>query len=245
MFEFVFYDLLYIPLYNLLIFLYTISPGKDMGLAVIFLTIVIRVVLLPFSIRAARSEHRLQRLQPVIEEVKTRYKYDVQKQREAIKKLLKKNHIGIFSNVFSLAFQILFFVVLYKIFSSGLQPLGHNIIYEFNLDPGVIDPIFMNWFNLIVPNQTASLVAAGVVLLHQAMRKMGQTEEMTTIDRALLFGLPIGTYLATALLPSAKALFIITSVIFSMWIRLIKWFVVKYVIKDEQLKQNVEQLWTS
>lgn len=245
MFEFIFYDLLYIPLYNLLIFLYTISPGKDMGLAVIFLTIVIRVVLLPFSIRAARSEHKLQRLQPVIDEVKTRYKYDIQKQREALKKLLKKNHIGVFSNVFSLAFQILFFVVLYSIFSSGLQPLGHNIIYGWNLDPGVIDPIFMNWFNLIVPNQTVSLIAAGVVLLHQAMRKMGQTEEMTTIDRALLFGLPIGTYLATALLPSAKGLFIITSVIFSMWIRLIRWFVVKYVIKDEQLKQNVEQLWTN
>ncbi len=216
-----------------------------MGLAVIFLTVAIRVVLLPFSIRSARSEHRLERLKPSLDELKVQYKYDVEKQRIATKRLLHKNKIGVLSNMASLVFQLGVFIILYKIFSSGLQPIGHNVIYQFNLKPGVIDPYFFGWFNLIIPNPAASLFAAGVVFFHQAIRRVRHISEASTIDKALLFGLPLGTYLATIVLPSAKALFIATSVIFSLWIRLVKWIVVRYMVKDETLKQNVEDLWTS
>ncbi len=242
--QFVWYDGLYEPLYNLLIFFYAVSPGKDMGLAVIFLTISIRVVLLPFSIRSARSEHRLERLQPLIDQIKVRYKYNVQKQREAIKSLLQRNKIGVMSNFLSLVFQLVILVVLYSIFSSGLQTIGHNELYGFMPDPGVIDPYFLGWFNMIVPNTYASLFAAAVVFFHQAIRKVKHYHEASTIDKALLIGLPIGTYLATIILPSGKAVFIATSVVFSLWIRLIKWIVVKF-IQDEKLKSSVNDLWTS
>lgn len=243
--QFFWYDIFYEPLYNALIFFYTISPGKDMGLAVIFLTVAIRVCLLPLSIRSARSEHRLDRLKPVIDEIKIRFRYDIQKQREATKTLLHKNKIGVFANMVALLFQAVILVVLYSIFSSGLQPVGHNIFYSFNLDPGFIDPYFLDWFNLIIPNQYASLFAAGVVFLHQGLRKVKHLHEASTIDKALMFGLPIGTYLATIVLPSGKAVFIATSICFSLWIRLIKWIVVKFMVKDEKLKASVEDLWTN
>lgn len=244
MLDFFWYDLLYKPLYNALIFFYGISPGKDMGLAVIFLTVSIRVFLLPFSIRAARSEHLLERLDPVIQKIKKRYKYDIQKQKEAIKHLLRKNKIGIFSNFFSIAFQILIFVILYKIFSSGLQQTGHNVLYSFNLNPGVIDPMFFGWFNLIIPNQGASIFAGIVVLFLQGAKKIRNFSEASTLEKALIFGLPLGTYAATIVLPSAKAIFIATSALFSLWIRLIKWTVLK-IMKDDELKENVNDLWTN
>lgn len=245
LFQFFWHDLVYQPLYNLLIFFYSISPGKDMGLAVIFLTILIRVILLPFSIRAARSEHQLDRLQPLLDEIKVRFKYNIEKQREATKTLLKRNKIGVYSSFISLLFQIFVFVVLYKIFSSGLQQTGYNVLYSFNLDPRVIDPYFFNWFNLIIPNHAASLFAAGVVFFHQAIRRVKHISEASTIEKGLLFGLPIGTYFATILLPSAKALFIATSVCFSLWIRLIKWLAVRFFLRDEKLKSSIDDLWTS
>ncbi len=216
-----------------------------MGLAVIFLTLFIRVLLLPFSIRAARSEHRLKKLQPEFEEIKHRFKYDVQKQREAIKKILKDNKIGVLSNVFSLLFQLLFFIVLYTIFSSGLQEVGKNQLYGFALNPGVIDPFFLDWINLILPHNGVSLFAAAVVFLHQAIRKVGNLGDASTLEKALIFGLPLGTYFATIVLPSAKGIFIATSVLFSMWLRLVRWVITKYVIKDEELKENIKSLWTN
>lgn len=245
-FEIFWFDILYQPLYNALLFFYTISPGKDMGLAIIFLTITIRLLLLPLSIRGARSEFRLQRLQPAIDVIKKRYRHDIQKQKHAIKELLHENHIGVMSNLISLGFQIIFFVVLYKIFSSGLQLGGRNALYSFNLKPGVIDSYFFeDWFILIAPYVPASLFASGVVFLQQALRRVRDYAHASTLDKALLFGLPIGTYLGTMVLPSSKAVFIATTVCFSLWLRLVKWLIVKLFVKDEEVKENMNQLWTN
>lgn len=252
MFDFIWYDLLYKPLYNALIFFYMLSGGngpsaelqRDMGLAVIFLTVFIRMLLIPFSIRAARSEHRLDRLEPVIDEIKVRYRYNIDKQREKIKLLLRRNNIGIFSNFFSLLFQILFFIVLYKIFSSGLQLSEHNALYPFMPKPKIIDPYFLDRINLLIPHHGLSLFAAAVVFLHQAIRKVRHISDASAIEKALLFGLPFGIYFGTIVLPASKALFIATSVIFSLWIRLVKTIVMRFV-KDEKLKKSVDDLWTN
>lgn len=244
MWDFLWFDLLYKPLYNALILLYQVSPGQDMGWAIILLTLTIRIMLLPFSFRAARSEHRLEKLQPVIDEVKERYKYNIEKQREATKRLLQKNEIGIFSSLLSLAFQVLVFVVLYKIFSSGLQLHGHNELYEFIPAPLEINPYFFDRFNLIVENQGASLFAAAMVFLSQAMSKMKHLADATTLDKVMLVALPLGTYMATIILPSSKAVFIAASVIFTICLKGVRFLVVRFV-KDEELKGDIDKLWTS
>lgn len=245
MFDFLWYDLLYKPLYNLLIFFYTISPGLDMGLGIIFLTIFIRLLLLPLSIRGARAEYRLERIHPLIEQTKRRYKHNIEKQKIKIRELLRGNRIGIFSNLFALGFQILFFVVLYRIFSSGLQLGGHNVLYAFNLVPEEIDPAFFGRFNLVHTHMRASLFAAGVVFLQQAIRRVRHIDEASTVEKVLLFGLPIGTYIAVIYLPSSKAVFIATSVIFTLWLRFIKWIIVRFFLRDDEVKKNLNQLWTS
>jgi YidC/Oxa1 family membrane protein insertase len=243
--HFLSYDILYKPLYNALMFFYTISPGRDMGLAVIFLTIFIRILLLPFSIRAARSEHRLERLEPVFGEIKQRYKYNIEKQREATKLLLRKNHIGIFSNLISLVFQILVFLVLYRIFSSGLQLSDVNVLYKFMPDPGLIEANFFNRFSLLIPHMGASLFAAGMIFFLQGIRRVRNMAEASTLDRFMLFALPLAIFFGTIALPAGKAVFIATSVCFSVWIRFVKWIVVRFFLKDEKLKASINDLWTS
>lgn len=241
--HFLSYDILYRPIYNTLIFFYNIAPRHDMGLAVIFLTLLMRVLLLPFSIRAARSEHRLDRLEPVFGEIKKRYKYNIEKQREATKQLLKKNHIGIFSNLVSLLFQLTVFLVLYKIFSSGLQISEVNRLYSFVHQPHIVETNFLNRFSLLIPNLWTSLFAAGVIFFLQAIRRV--SGEATTLDRAMLFALPLGVFIATIALPSAKAVFIATSALFSLWVRIIKYIVVRFFLADEKLKSSINDLWTS
>lgn len=246
MIYFLWFDLLYRPLYNLLMFFYVISPGRDMGLAVIFFTVFIRVCLLPFSIRGARSEIRLEQLQPLIEEIKHRFRHNIDKQRETIRRLLKKNNISVFSNMFSLMFQIFFFIILYEIFSSGLQPgLGHNELYKWMPNPGIVDPFFAGRLNLILPSAQASIFAAAVMLASQLLHYMGKRGDATTVERAMLFALPVGIYFACIVLPAAKPLFISTSIIFSLWLLLIKTVVLRFVVKDEKMKQTIDDLWTN
>ena len=64
-----FNQLLYAPLFNLLVFLYNIIPGNDIGIAIILLTIAIKLILLPLSIKSTKSQKALQDLQPKMEEI--------------------------------------------------------------------------------------------------------------------------------------------------------------------------------
>ncbi len=227
-------------------FFYNISPGPDMGIAVILFTIAIRIILLPLSIRGTRAEIRLTQLQPLIEEIKVRYKHNLEKQREAIRRLLKKNNIGVLSSTVALMFQVFFFLVLYEIFASGLQPgLGRNEIYGFIQDPGIVNPYFLGRLNLIVTNNSASLFAAGVMLVSQIVHYFNRTGTKTRTDLLMIGVFPLGIYLACIVLPSAKALFLSTTMIFSLVILAVKIIALKYIVKDEKLKQKIDDLWTN
>ncbi len=77
-----FHTLLYQPIFNLLVFLYNVIPGGDIGFAIIALTILIKVALWPLMHSSLKSQKALQEIQPKIEELKEKHKDD----REALAK---------------------------------------------------------------------------------------------------------------------------------------------------------------
>ena len=52
----------YEPIYNLLVLLYGIIPGHDVGVAIIFLTAIVKAVLWPLSAKALKSQKALQEI---------------------------------------------------------------------------------------------------------------------------------------------------------------------------------------
>ena len=69
-----FHTLFYLPLFNLLIFLYTFLPVQDMGIAIILLTILVRLLLWPLTKKQIAIQKAMKVLQPKIEELKTKFK---------------------------------------------------------------------------------------------------------------------------------------------------------------------------
>ncbi len=80
-----FHTVFYNPIYNALVALVAVVPGSDVGIAVIILTIGIRLVLLPFSLSAARTQRAMKVLEPKIKDLKEKHKGD--KEKEAIETL--------------------------------------------------------------------------------------------------------------------------------------------------------------
>ena len=70
----IFFTLFYQPIFNLLIFLYNIVPLHDLGLAIILLTLIVRLLLYPLSKKAIESQKGLQEVQPEIERIKEKPK---------------------------------------------------------------------------------------------------------------------------------------------------------------------------
>ena len=86
----IFNEFLYRPLFNILIFFYNIIPWHDFGLAIILITLLIRVILFPLSKKGLKSRKALEEIQPKIKEVQKKYKDKEERARQMM--LLYKEH---------------------------------------------------------------------------------------------------------------------------------------------------------
>ncbi|MBU3901313.1 YidC/Oxa1 family membrane protein insertase [Patescibacteria group bacterium] len=154
-----FNEALYRPLFNGLIFLYNIIPLHDFGIAIIFLTIIIRLILYPLNQKAITSQKALGQLAPQIKEVQNKFSGDKVKQSQALMELYKKNKINPASGCLPLLVQLPILFALYRVFWNGLNPDNLNVLYSFISRPEQIDPMFLGLISLAKANYVMAILA--------------------------------------------------------------------------------------
>jgi YidC/Oxa1 family membrane protein insertase len=85
------FDFIAKPLGQFLYFVYNTIAFKNYGLAIIIFTIVIKLVLLPLTIKQYRSTAKMQEIQPLIEDIQRRYKNDKEKMNQELMKLYQEH----------------------------------------------------------------------------------------------------------------------------------------------------------
>ena len=85
-----FTTILFQPMLNALMWFYSIIPGHDIGLAIIALTIVIRLILWPFQQSALKSQRALQMVQPKLKALQAQYSNDKAGLNKAMMELYAK-----------------------------------------------------------------------------------------------------------------------------------------------------------
>src|SRR3989344_3865333 len=120
MFEALWNTYLYQPLFNTLIWIYNNFTAQNFGWAVVYLAILVRVVLLPFTIMEERNKIRNLRLVDAVKEVERGYKSDPILKKEEIRKVLKKRKVQPWLTVVVLGAQLLVLVLLYQVFLQGI-----------------------------------------------------------------------------------------------------------------------------
>ena len=113
---FLFNAFIYQPIYNLLVFVYNIVPFRDFGIAIIIVTVLIKLVLVPLSRKQIESQKKMQELQPKIKELQQKYKTDKEKQSRAVMELYKTHKTNPFSGCLPLVFQLIFLIECYSTF---------------------------------------------------------------------------------------------------------------------------------
>lgn len=139
-----FNTLVYTPLYNGLIFLVDIIPGHDVGLAVIALTIIVRVILFPLAQRAIQTQKAMREAAPEIEEIKKRLADKREEQAREIFALYKAKGIRPFASFGLLLLQLPIFLGLYWVFAwGGLPSVDAAQLYAFVPSPETVDMYFL------------------------------------------------------------------------------------------------------
>jgi YidC/Oxa1 family membrane protein insertase len=163
-----FYEILYVPIYNLLIFFTGILPGGDVGLAVVIVTLLVKIVTSPLSISALKTQRRMKVIESQLKHVREKYKDDKEAQARETMALYKNNGIKPFSSIFGTLIQLPIIISLYQIFrKEQLLHTDISLLYSYIKIPDFISPNFLGIFS--VTSHSIPLAAlAGITQFFQA-----------------------------------------------------------------------------
>ena len=145
----VFNAVIYNPLYNGLVYLVGIIPTHDVGIAVVFLTIVVRIIVYPLSRRAIQAQLDMKKVAPEITKLRDKYKGDKQGESKAIFALYKERNIKPFASFLLILVQFPVLIGLYWVFSRGGLPVVDAArLYSFVHVPPTINMLFLGLQNM-------------------------------------------------------------------------------------------------
>lgn len=213
---------LYQPLFNALIWIYNTIADKNLGWAVVWLTVFLRITLLPLTLVSEYNNLRRQKALAEAEAAIKVFKNDTVAQKEAARKIMRKYHISPWAKVLTLGIQLLVLIVLYQVFIQGIT--GERVART--LYPAVDFPgrINTNFYGFDI-GERHNLVWAGAVALYLFLSIFIENRRRPAWDKSqmtYLFVFPALTFAVLWYLPMVKSLFILTTIIFSDIIGLLR-----------------------
>ncbi len=163
------------PVYNALVFFIDIIPGGDVGLAIIATVILVKLILLPLSVKAAKTQKILREIEPKLKALKEQYKDNREEQAKAMMATYTEAGMNPFASILLFFIQIPIVIALYLAVSKGggipLPAINVDLLYSFIPNPPAVT---MNFLGLIDITGKSLLLAlcAGVAQFFQVKLAM-------------------------------------------------------------------------
>lgn len=229
---------IYNPLFNLMVFFYNVVPGHDIGIAIILLTIFVRLLFYSINGKAIESQKKMQEIQPKIKEIQKRYKGDKERQAKKLMEFYQKNKINPLSGCLPLLIQFPILIALYQVFINGFKDESLSVIYSSYIsNPGHIDPLFLGLINLSETNIYLALIAGGLQYFQTKMMMGGKKEEkeekkeekspkktpeektqefVQNMTKQMIYMMPVLTFVFAMSFPSGLALYWAVTTLFAI-----------------------------
>jgi len=214
MFHQIWHDVLYTPLLNILIWLYNVPAFGNLGVAIIYLTIIIRIVLLPFTVVSERSKILYGKLSQKIDKISQDFKNDPIQKKEMIRKVMREHKVSPWAKVMVLGVQALILVLLYQVFIGGINgKLGD--LYSWVTRPDFINTDFFGFDLGETKNLFWSGLVGAILFLEIFIDYRSKSTGLTKSEVAYMIFFPAACFFLLWILPIAKSIFILTSLCFS------------------------------
>lgn len=240
-----FHAILYKPLYNLLIALVAILPGNDMGLAIIAITIIIRIILHPFSISAFRSQRAIQKMQPMLRELKEKHKGDQQAFGQASMKMYKDNKVNPASSCLPLLLQLPILLALYWVLRDGMTGVDTSILYSFTPVPDQVSAVAFGFLDLHKPSWVIAILAGAAQYVQAKMiqtpaplvKTEGSKDEamMSMMNKQMLYVMPLLTVFIGWTLPAGLTIYWFLATLLTVGQQ---WYIFRKLDREEAAKKT-------
>jgi len=204
----------------------------DLGLSIIVLTVIIRLLLFPLYMRQLRSSKAMQAIQPLIADVRKKYK-DQREQYQAMQAIYKEYGVSPAAGCLPLLIQLpilygLFFALRTVLDAHGLAGLHtiNSTIYPFLPKFTTLPSVYLNWFGLHLnlgqpdPSHILPILAGLATFLQLRMSQprtvSGATDTMSQQMRIMQYIMPFITVFFAWTFAAGLALYWTTSTLFTM-----------------------------
>ncbi|RPJ78510.1 MAG: membrane protein insertase YidC [Alphaproteobacteria bacterium] len=194
--DFGFFAVLAVPTLRGLQFIYKFIPNY--GIAIILLTILIRLITFPLQYKSFKSMKKMQLIQPELAKVKEKFKDEPQKMQKETMDLFKTAGANPLSGCLPLILQMPFFFAIYKVLYSSVELVGAPFYFWIH-DLSIHDPFY------VLP------VLMGLAMLAQ-QKLTPQTSVDPTQQKIMLF-MPVIFAFIMKSLPAGLVLYIFVSTI--------------------------------
>lgn len=206
----------------------------NLGLAILSFTLLIRLILVPLSLPSLKSQKKMKELHPELKKLKEIHGDDKKALQLAQMELYKKHNVNPLSGCLPQLIQIVFLIVLYQVL---VNFVSHSEINGIQLNPDFL------WLNLTAPDSLFILpVLAGLTQLFLSVMILpgGETPDIipndskskkvavankkeedaaemaASMQKQMLFIMPIMTAFIAIRFPSGLALYWVASTVFSI-----------------------------
>lgn len=166
------------------------------GIAIILLTIIIKMIIFPLTWKQMASMRKMANLQPKVKEIQKKYKDDPQKSQAAIMELYKEYNVNPMSGCLPIVIQL---PIFWSLYSTLLHfPYGNSASAHFI------------WVNLTQkdPYFVLPILAAGTTFLQTKLTSPNATTDPT--QKMMLYFMPLMFGYISASVPSGLALYWVT-----------------------------------
>lgn len=132
-----FNEFFYKPILEVLVFIYNNVAFQDLGLAIVVLTVLVRLVLFPLFYKSAKDQALLNRLQPKVKKIQADFKNSKEEQTKALLALYRDHRFNPFLSVLLFIVQLPIFIVLFQLFTKEIQTAtfgNHSLLGIVNLE---------------------------------------------------------------------------------------------------------------
>jgi len=224
----IFETFIYQPFFNILVGLYwlvgQVMPEPDMGIAVIFFAVAVRLILLPIDLAGSKSDKDKYEIALKVHKIQKEYADDPVRKAAETKKIMRQSPGAIFSEIVNIIIQFVIIIMLYRIFKTGLEGADFHLLYDFM--PAINRPVnlmFLGEYDLSQTNNTLNLIQSAMIGINEAFHLYFapvKPNRKDFISLVLIF--PVVCFIVFIFLPAGKKVFIITSLSFSIVKRLVE-----------------------
>lgn len=218
-----YHQFIYQPILSTLLWLYQ-TTGQNLGFAIILLTFLVRVVLIPFTLPQLRSAKKMNLLKPELDALKKKHGHDKQLFQQKQLEFYKTHKVNPAAGCLPFIAQFVVLIALYQVFMSTL---GGNGMGEINAtfllwdlkskDTTYILPVLAGLLQFVM-----SLTILPAVENHPEKRpgtpeqKQDVAEMATSMQQQMVFMMPIMTVIFSIQFPSGLALYWVITTAFSL-----------------------------